>query len=215
MRNSVLKLAAVALVLMGANSAAVHAGVVTYDFSAPLVGTTTPFSYTVAIPSPNDTGSPNLTATFTGTPFTVQASNGAGAGNGLVGNSNSSTFLQIDFSNLVNLVSISFAFTGPTTTGRSVNLTAYDSLGNPIPSLTQTTVGPVGTVTVGSLSNPLWFSSVQINANGNPANGVLNLDNLLADPVPEIDASSSIGALTLLGSAVMMFRSRRPKTAKV
>ena len=135
-------------------------------------------------------------------------SNGSGtglSGNVLTANTNYSTLL-VAFDSPLNYATVKFAFTG-NLSSNSATLLAYDGMGNMV--LTQTVGGNSGSLTVGSLDGTTFFSRISINFSVF-SNGVLNLEDLAVDPVPEIDASSTVGVFALLGTACVMIRSRRP-----
>ncbi len=222
-----IKFAAVALVWMVLSAGQAGAGTALYDFdntgtlngNPPLSGTTTApngFVYVTPITGNNDTGSPTLSALFQSFPTNVVIVPNPGGNANFAGNVlevPNSTTLAIVFSAPVSSVSFDWALTTGLSAiaGNHVAVSEGPVNGSPFNTdtlgLSGTTAPSSGTYSFVATSPAQWFSQITIASNS--ASGTFYLDNMSVTPVPEIDPGSAVGALTLLGSAVVMIRSRR------
>ncbi len=223
-----IKFAALAIALVLSGQA--RAGVAVFDFDS--TGTitfvngssagTTDFTYSSPV-VPADT--PNQVLEFTpdvpGT-MTIPATGnntGSASGNHYLSMTPSGPSPQnagVDISLSIPASSVSFSYflstTGTVSTG--ITFTAFDTNDNQIaggifnPGLAGSAPA-VYTAPVGSLIGFVIISTSQ----GVPPSGrgvtTLQLDDIMTTQVPEIDPASAAGALTLMGSAVVMFRGRR------
>lgn len=216
----------VAALLAGAGHSFAGSVVYTFDNGAPpgSTYTTQPTNPQVTGVAPislvNDTASPTVTATFFST---------GGASSAIIvpspgGNANfvanvlemvtPGETVIVRFSQ--ELSSLSFDYYVPANNdnifGNQLNVTfQQQGVGGNIPGSPPGPGDPLGGALSGTYSfipsspGP-WFNQLTLSLGA--TSGPAYIDNLQGTPVPEIDPASSAGALTLLGSAVVMLRGR-------
>jgi hypothetical protein len=213
-----IKLAALALALVAvcAGRSKADSVLVTFEPSQGFtLGQATPLTYssggetitfTTGATTPADTPAP-FTVVSQGTNGDVVGGSAPGAmlsGQYLEG---AATSVMVPTLGPFSTEAITLTFSVPVNT---ISLNYYASLNTNVAattpnSISSPTINYPGT---GNLGGPL--TSFTITATNNTgADAVLAIDNVLVTFAPEIDPSSAAGALTLLGSAVVMVRGRR------
>ena len=230
--NRFFKMSALSLVVISAITTSAQAGLVDYDFSTGTIGgvapstQTTAFDYSQVIQPTNDIGMPNLTATFKmafGSAGQMQVGPAVAglaliSGPSLTDLAPGANKLAITFNNVVNFGSFKYDIPGdPVGNNYQNNLTIKLFLNAIQVGTTSTFTTAAGSEMYGTYSTgpitPSSFYFNQILIATDSSTGPLTIDDLIVNPVPEIDPASSFGALTLLGSAVVMIRGRRRKNS--
>jgi len=212
-----MKLAALGLALLALSGRPSSANTVTFDFDTgapvPPVGTTTDFSYTQNVVPDADYPFPTLTALFhgVGTSFVVTAPPNPVPG-GLINYLTGTNVNDADAGLLVTLPSplggVSFNYIATGQPGDVVTIAITELNGNTLVA-TQSSAVTSGTFSFTAPTPSQFFNKVKIQLSSNVGDTTLSIDSLAVTAIPEIDPSSAVGALTLLGSAVVMFRGRR------
>jgi hypothetical protein len=216
-----MKFTALAFALFALSARQTAAASLLVDFEPPQasLGQTTPFSVSGGGETVNFANG-IISSSATPAPFTVvsQGTNGdvvlgAAPGAGLSGQflEGVASAVVVPILGSVAHEELVLTFSNPVaslTANYYINSGAGTTIGFNPGAGTSTTANTFTYVPIGGPGNDGSTFTIQV-TNFTGANAVLAIDNLQVTYVPEIDPSSAAGALTLMGSAVVMIRGRR------